>query len=134
MTKTIYMQDEKVRVSLRVPNSILETVRQFGYISMTDAILEGLQLLIQSKECKTIADDCRRDDTYEFRTRIEEKDKQINEKDRHIETLKKELDKANQDKDDIKKTFDNYMVQVQTLINQKAIEAPGAKKPWWRFW
>ena len=26
------------------------------------------------------------------------------------------------------------MMQVQTLINQKAIEAPGAKKPWWRFW
>jgi hypothetical protein len=24
----------------------------------------------------------------------------------------------------------NYMLQVQILINQKAIEAPGAKKPW----
>ena len=28
----------------------------------------------------------------------------------------------------------NYMLQMQTLINQKAIEAPGAKKQWWRFW
>lgn len=27
-----------------------------------------------------------------------------------------------------------YMLQVQTLINQKAIEAPGTKKPWWKFW
>jgi hypothetical protein len=25
------------------------------------------------------------------------------------------------------------MLQMQTLINQRAIEAPGAKK-WWRFW
>jgi hypothetical protein len=25
-------------------------------------------------------------------------------------------------------------VHIQTLINQKQIEAPGAKKPWWRFW
>jgi hypothetical protein len=25
-------------------------------------------------------------------------------------------------------------VYIQTLINQKQIEAPGAKKPWWRFW
>jgi hypothetical protein len=24
--------------------------------------------------------------------------------------------------------------QVQMIINQKAIEAPEAKKPWWRFW
>jgi predicted RNase H-like nuclease (RuvC/YqgF family) len=128
------MQDEKIRVSLRIPNSILETVRQFGYKSMTDAILEGLQLLIQSKECKTIADECRHEDAHEFRFRLEEKDKQIDEKDRHIDTLKRELDKANQDKDDLKKTFDNYMVQVQTLITQKSIEAPGSKKPWWRFW
>ena len=50
------------------------------------------------------------------------------------ETLKKELEKAGQDKEDLKKTFDNYMIQVQTLINQKAIEASGAKKAWWRIW
>jgi hypothetical protein len=62
-----------------------------------------------------------------MRTRSEELEKRN-------ETLKAELVKAGQDKDDIKKTFDNYMVQVQTLINQKAIEAPGAKKHWWQFW
>jgi hypothetical protein len=32
------------------------------------------------------------------------------------------LYQARQDKDDIKKTFDNYMKQVQILINQKAVE------------
>ena len=63
----------------------------------------------------------------QMRARYEELEK-------HNETLKAELEKAGQDKDDIKKTFDNYMVQVQTLINQKAIEAPGAKRPWWKIW
>ena len=24
--------------------------------------------------------------------------------------------------------------QVQTLINQKTIEVPGGKKPWYKFW
>jgi hypothetical protein len=24
--------------------------------------------------------------------------------------------------------------KMQTLINQKVIEAPGVRKPWWRFW
>ena len=42
-------------------------------------------------------------------------------------SLKKELE-------DLKAIHNNYMLQMQTLINQKAIEAPGAKKPWWRFW
>jgi predicted RNase H-like nuclease (RuvC/YqgF family) len=56
------------------------------------------------------------------------------ELERHNTTLKAELDKAERDKEDLKTTYNNYFLQVQTLINQKAIEAPGAKKSWWRFW
>ena len=56
------------------------------------------------------------------------------ELERHNTTLKAELDKAERDKEDLKTTYSNYFLQVQTLINQKAVEAPGAKKPWWRFW
>jgi Uncharacterized conserved protein len=65
----------------------------------------------------------------------EEKDKQLEEKNKHIETLKEELEKAERDKEDLKTTYNNYFLQVQTLINQKAIEAPGEKKkPFWKFW
>jgi hypothetical protein len=28
----------------------------------------------------------------------------------------------------------NYRLHMQTLISQKAIEAPGAKIFWWQFW
>lgn len=53
----------------------------------------------------------------------------------HNDTLKVELDKAGQREEDLKKVHNNYMLQVQTLINQKAIEAPGEKKkPFWKFW
>jgi len=70
-----------------------------------------------------------------LRTRSEEKDMQIEEKDRHIDTLKRDLEQAAKDKDDIKNLYDNYMRQMQTLIQQKAIEAPGEKKkPFWKFW
>ena len=55
-----------------------------------------------------------------LRTRSEELE-------RHNETLKKELEISQE-------THRNYMMQMQTLITQKQIEAPGAKKPWWRFW
>ncbi len=41
---------------------------------------------------------------------------------------------ACQDKEAVQNLYNNYMLQMQTLINQKAIEAPGTKKPWWRFW
>ncbi len=52
---------------------------------------------------------------------------------KHNQTLHRELEKAHQDKDNIQNLYDNYMRQMQTLIQQKAIEAPGKKK-WWKFW
>jgi Arc/MetJ-type ribon-helix-helix transcriptional regulator len=69
-----------------------------------------------------------------LQTRLEEKEKWIIELQHHNETLKKELEKAGQDKEAAQNLYNNYMLQMQTLINQKVIEAPGAKKPWWRFW
>jgi hypothetical protein len=46
-----------------------------------------------------------------------------------------ELEQAHKDKDDIKNLYDNYMRQMQTLIQQKAIKAPGEEtKKWWKFW
>jgi len=53
---------------------------------------------------------------------------------KHNQTLARELDKASQDKEDLKQTYNNYFLQVQTLITQKAIKAPGNKKPWYQFW
>ncbi|HEY3361033.1 MAG TPA: hypothetical protein VGK06_04180 [Methanosarcina sp.] len=72
--------------------------------------------------------------TFEGIQRLtEEKDKQIEEKNKHIETLKDELTKAERDKEDLKTMYNNYFLQTQTLINKRAIEAPGQKK-WWHFW
>jgi predicted RNase H-like nuclease (RuvC/YqgF family) len=62
-----------------------------------------------------------------LRTKSEELEK-------HNDTLIRELETAERDKEDLKTTYNNYFLQIQTLINQKVIEAPGAKKPWWRFW
>lgn len=47
---------------------------------------------------------------------------------KHNQTLNRELEKAHQDKETIQSLYDNYMRQMQTLIQQKAIEAPGEKK------
>lgn len=57
------------------------------------------------------------------------------ELEKHNFILKGELEKAERDKEDLKQTYNNYFLQIQTLINQKAIEAPGEKKkPWYKFW
>jgi len=58
----------------------------------------------------------------------------LEEKESLIETLKAEIEKAERDKEDLKTMHNNYFLQIQTLINQKAIEAPGDKKKWFEFW
>jgi hypothetical protein len=57
------------------------------------------------------------------------------ELEKHNQTLKEELAKAERNKENLRVTYANYFVQVQTLINQRAIEAPREKKrPWYKFW
>lgn len=48
----------------------------------------------------------------------------IKEKDKSIERLENDLNKAGQREEDLKQLHNNYFLQVQTLINQKAIGSP----------
>lgn len=78
-------------------------------------------------------------------TRISELQEHIKVKDSQQEARAKELQEQIKIKDNQIEVKDNQIekltetmhaqsVHIQTLLNQKSIEAPGAKKPWWRFW
>jgi predicted nucleic acid-binding Zn-ribbon protein len=80
---------------------------------------------------KTLEENLRKaPDLSEF-SRLQARSEEL---EKHNSTLKADIEKANQREDDLKAMHNNYMLQMQTLINQKAIEAPGEKKPWWKFW
>lgn len=108
------MPDEKKKISAWIPVKTLSDLEDKGYTNKTDAILAGLECLITGD---TMGDNGR-----------------LGEAQKHIETLKIELDRANQDKQILSDMYNSHVLQVQTLINQKAIEAPGAKKKWWKIW
>lgn len=151
------MTEEKKRsghkLSAWISDQLYDDLQVLGYfgrqISQTETITSALELLLtesQEGDKGEILGDIREtlgDQTIkvgdsgrlgELEIKLGDMQDIINEKDKHIETLKDELNKAERDKEDLKVTYANYFTQVQTLINQKAIEAPGAKKPWWRFW
>ena len=111
------MPDEFKKVSARIPLHILEKLEDMGISNQTDAIIRGLERLISEDQGKT----------KEYSDKAAILQARNEELEKHTETLKKELE-------DLKSMQNNYMMQMQTLINQKAIEAPGAKKPWWLFW
>jgi hypothetical protein len=35
---------------------------------------------------------------------------------------------------ELTKAMNAQAIHLQTVLNQKAIEAPGTKKPWWKIW
>ena len=137
------MPPEKIQVSARIPKTMYDSCIQ-RFENMTNAINTGLELLLRwgentnENKCNTNENNCiigeNSNEISELKMRVEEKDKQIVELEKHNSTLKGELEKAERDKEDLKQTYNNYFLQVQTLINQKAIEAPGEKKKWWKFW
>jgi seryl-tRNA synthetase len=157
------MPETKRKICVWVSTDMYNNVVNAGYDSPTIAVTRGLELLIEEAEGRkdagnfaqitaqitaennNLKNEIERLNTElkaapepielaQLRTRTEEKEKQIEEKDRYIETLKEDREKAEKDKEDLKNTYNNYFLQVQTLINQKAIEGPGNKKAWWKFW
>jgi chromosome segregation ATPase len=158
------MPEEKKRsghkLSAWISDSLYDNLKIFGYfgisISQTETITRALELLL--KESKKGDSGRQKEENWEIqgysneyvgdigglgelRAQVGDLQELIKEKDRHIDTLKTELEKAERDKEDLKTTYNklqdtynNYMAQMQTLIKQKSIEAPGSKKPWWRFW
>lgn len=141
------MPQDKIQVAARIPKDLHDACTT-KYGNITNAIVTGLNLSLEEatenncltnknvissleseiesngnviQELKeqinelTIKNTSHAEMVTNFKERIEEKNQ-------YIESLKKELE-FNQE------THRNYMLQVQTLIKQKAIET---KKPWWR--
>jgi len=144
------MQQQKKSVTARIPQDLYDKCNQ-QYENMTDAIIEGLELLCNTdrktgvisvkllheekdkkitdlqSQIETLEKDLRNKEPNKeiYEVQLREKDFRITDLQAHNKTLEKELE-------DNKQMHNNYMLQVQTIINQRAIEAPGAKKK--RFW
>jgi hypothetical protein len=114
---------EKHKINVLCPGSLWKKVEALGYDSPTKAVITAFEKLIEHQELGSYKEVLGSNQE----TRFPEMEKRMGEALNQIEDLKK-------DKEDLIEMYNKHVLQVQTLINQKAIEAPGAKKPWWRFW
>ena len=122
------MPEEKKRINAVIDMDLYVKITEAGY-GISEAVTKGFEKLLEVTEVNTQSTAQLPNDGLIMGLQI-----QIKELQDHNATLKNELEKAERDKEDLKVTYANYFAQVQTLINQKAIEAPGAKKPWYKFW
>jgi len=115
------MTENKKRINAFIPEDLYSKVMKRGYSTITEAIVKGFEKLLEEPD--KISENISASNVgllMSLQVRVEELQA-------HNDTLKKELE-------DYKNVHNNYMLQVQTILNQKIIEAPGTKKPWWRFW
>jgi len=157
------MPETKRKICVWVSTDMYDNVVKAGYDSPTIAVIKGFELLIGEAEyrqnvgnleqaaAQITADNTNLKNEVQRLTLVLQNTPdpielaqlraKYEELEKHNETLKADLEKAERDKEDLKTTYNklqdtynNYMAQMQTLIKQKSIEAPGAKKPWWQFW
>jgi predicted RNase H-like nuclease (RuvC/YqgF family) len=132
----------KRRITVFIPLEMYETIELSDYENVTAAVNMALHCLFkESDKIKLYEDKIKSYESkikvlqnceIELQAHLEEKENIIVELHNYDETLKAELNKASQREENFQTVQNNYMLQVQSLINQKAIE--GTKKKWWRFW
>jgi len=136
---------KQTKCSALIPDNLLVNLKEAGFENRAEAIRLGLECLLNesiSDSQKSLMN-LNEIPKTPYKTPKESLKNQWEsigilkarneELESHNKSLKRELEQATQDKEDLKATYNNYFMQVQTLINKKAIEAPGQKK-WWRFW
>jgi CRISPR/Cas system-associated endonuclease Cas3-HD len=138
------MSDEKKKISAWVSCYLLERVLLAGYQNYTDAVVTGLKLIVDQtliSHNQTGSDYSKSVELAQARATLEGIEKLCEEKNERTRELQEQIkvkDEQLRGKDSqleqLTETMQAQAIHLQTLINQKAIEAPGAKRPWWRFW
>jgi hypothetical protein len=107
------MVEKKQRINVAIPVELYSKITEsYG---LTEAVVKGLESVLTPQETENNSNMLQLQEI-----RISELQEQIRVKDSQIEKLTE--------------TMQAQAIHIQTLLNQKSLEAPGAQKPWWRFW
>jgi DNA-binding Xre family transcriptional regulator len=108
------MVEKKQRINVAIPVELYSKVTEaYG---LTEAVIQGLESVLTSPKTENNSDMLKLQEI-----RISELQEQISVKDNQIEKLTD--------------TLHAQAIHIQTLLNQKALEAPcDKKKPFWKFW
>ena len=117
------------KIQVWISSQLWEKIVSLGYTSQTLAVTNGMEALVKESQNSSQTSQ----ELPTLKARLEEIERHNETLKNHNDILKAELDRAAHEKETIQNLYDNYMRQMQTLIQQKAIEAPGEKKKWWKF-
>jgi hypothetical protein len=117
-------RNNQKKIQCWVPIELWDKVEFLGYSSITIAVTDAFSKLVENPT----SSNGESQEIPTLKARLDELEKHNETLKTYNETLKAELEKAGQDKEAIQNLYNNYMLQMQTLINQRAIDMPGEKK------
>ncbi len=145
-------QESRVQMTVKIPselyNLMSKSVNDKKYPSMSAIIVTALEkeLFEPSSNSKIILEKEKEllQLTAELQKYVSENivlhanyhgiQRLLDDKEDRTKELQEQLKVKDTQLEKITETMNAQAVHIQTLINQKAIEVPGARKPWWRFW
>jgi len=157
------MPDNKRKLCVWVPDNLYSNVVNAGYVSPTSAVIQGFERLLADDTCQqetstiianytnllTENSDLKKEierlssallgapkqiELIELRANHIGIQRLVEEKDELIRNLESQLLDVKEQMRVKDHQLEAQAIHLQTVLNQKSIEAPGAKKPWWRFW
>jgi hypothetical protein len=122
-------RENQKHLNLYIPNDLYTRVSQTG-LSITSAVILGLEKLIESHvDTNTSTEENKPNSELvaSLHERIDSLEKQLNTKDGQIGEKDIQIS-------ELTKAMNAQAIHLQTVLNQKVIEAPGAPRKWWQIW
>jgi Arc/MetJ-type ribon-helix-helix transcriptional regulator len=144
--------ESRVQMTVKIPfelyNLMSKAVNEKKYQSMSAVVVIALEKEIQVQICSPDVILKNEKELHELTAKLQKYvsenavllanyqgvQRLIDDKEERTKELQEQLKVKDTQLEKITETMNAQAVHIQTLINQKQIEAPGAKRPWWRFW
>jgi len=100
-----------------------------GY-GISEAVVRGFEKLLEEKDGTNHKEDSLKSNNGlvpALENRIASLEEQLKTKDQQLEKKDTQIE-------NLTNAMQSQAINIHDMLNKKVIEAPGAKKPWWRFW
>jgi len=132
--------EDKVAITIRIPASLYEmlvkAVSKGEYTSQTACVTIALEQALKP-DLQVSASNQQNESNIAIQLiaqQLEDKEIRVLDLQAHNDTMKKEIDSFKDQLIAKDRQLEAQAIHLQTVLNQKAIEAPGSKKRWWQFW
>lgn len=132
--------EDKVAITVRIPASLydvlVKAVSKGEYASQTACVTIALEQALKP-DLQVPASNQQNESNIAIQLiaqQLQDKETRVLDLQAYNETMKNEIDSLKGQLTAKDRQLEAQAIHLQTVLNQKAIEAPGAKKPWWQFW